>query len=315
MKGADLAKPDLVQRDQDVTLIYESAGLYLTMRGKALEGGTEGDVVNVMNMQSKRTVSGVVVGRNRVAIVVASARPEPAEQKIQDKVSDSTSAPGAASARPLSPRQRQPTGRGQTRVNRHVQVQSQFASRQDRSACWRCPRSPAVVRRSTACRRSARSRNCRRSRIRPRSPATSRCRCRCRSRRRRATAQLAVAQRLARLLQGPARARRSATCSRSRSTSPTRPSSTTRPSAAAPTRKIPDITDFVGAKMLTQRQQGAARQYAGHRFDLVERRQGLGQPPGGADTNVAAVVTQVLPTATSWSKASRRSASTSKSAN
>ncbi len=42
LKLADLAKPDLVQRDQAVTLIYEATGLYLTIRGKALEGGTEG---------------------------------------------------------------------------------------------------------------------------------------------------------------------------------------------------------------------------------------------------------------------------------
>ena len=98
LKGADVAKPDLVQRDQSVTLIYETAGIYLTVLGKALESGTEGDVVNVMNLQSKRTVSGVVVGRGRVAIVVAP-RPEAAAQaKLQDKVSDSTSSLGAAPA-------------------------------------------------------------------------------------------------------------------------------------------------------------------------------------------------------------------------
>jgi flagella basal body P-ring formation protein FlgA len=74
LKLADLAKPDLVQRDQNVTLIYESVGLYLTVGGKALEGGTEGDVVNVLNLQSKRTVSGVVVGRNQVAIAIATPR-------------------------------------------------------------------------------------------------------------------------------------------------------------------------------------------------------------------------------------------------
>ena len=68
LKLADLAKPDLVQRDQSVTLIYESVGLYLTMRGKALEGGTEGDVVNVTNLQSKRAISGVVTGRGQVTI-------------------------------------------------------------------------------------------------------------------------------------------------------------------------------------------------------------------------------------------------------
>ena len=74
IRTADLAKPDLVQRDQNVTLIYQSAGLYLTVGGKAMEGGTEGDVVNVLNLQSKRTVSGIVVGRDQVAISVATPR-------------------------------------------------------------------------------------------------------------------------------------------------------------------------------------------------------------------------------------------------
>jgi flagella basal body P-ring formation protein FlgA len=79
LKGADLAKPDLVQRDQSVTLVYETSGLYLTIRGKALDGGTEGDVVSVLNLQSKRTVSGVVIGRGQVAVTVATPRAEPAE--------------------------------------------------------------------------------------------------------------------------------------------------------------------------------------------------------------------------------------------
>ena len=82
LRNADLAKPDLVQRDQSVTLIYESAGLYLTIRGKAIEGGTEGDVVNVVNLQSKRTVSGVVVGRGQVAVAVAAPRLAPAEPSV-----------------------------------------------------------------------------------------------------------------------------------------------------------------------------------------------------------------------------------------
>jgi flagella basal body P-ring formation protein FlgA len=68
LKTADLARPDLVTRDQNVTLIYQAAGLYLTIRGKALDGGTEGDVVSVMNLQSKRTVSGTVTGRGQVTI-------------------------------------------------------------------------------------------------------------------------------------------------------------------------------------------------------------------------------------------------------
>jgi flagella basal body P-ring formation protein FlgA len=74
LRTADLVKPDLVTRDQSVTLIYESSGLYLTIRGKALEGGTEGDVVNVINLQSKRTVSGIVVGRGQVSVAISTPR-------------------------------------------------------------------------------------------------------------------------------------------------------------------------------------------------------------------------------------------------
>jgi flagellar basal body P-ring formation protein FlgA len=93
LKVVDLVKPDLVQRDQNVTLIYESPGLYLTVRGKAIEGGTEGDVVNVMNLQSKRTVSGVVTGRGQVSISVATPRaaPSPVTSPVTSPVSDATS--------------------------------------------------------------------------------------------------------------------------------------------------------------------------------------------------------------------------------
>ncbi|MDI1265672.1 MAG: flagellar basal body P-ring formation chaperone FlgA, partial [bacterium] len=88
VKAADLAKPDLVQRDQNVTLIYDAAGLYLTVRGKALDNGTEGDVVSVMNLQSKRTVSGTVTGRGQVSITVATPRPA--------QTSDAAPSPGIA---------------------------------------------------------------------------------------------------------------------------------------------------------------------------------------------------------------------------
>jgi flagellar basal body P-ring formation protein FlgA len=95
LKAADLAKPDLVQRDDNVTLIYETTGLYLTMRGKALDSGADGDNVSVLNLQSKRTVSGVIVGRGQVAITVATPRLAAG--------TDATSAVGAAAtAAPVS---------------------------------------------------------------------------------------------------------------------------------------------------------------------------------------------------------------------
>ena len=103
LKTADLAKPDLVQRDQTVTLIYQAAGLYLTIRGKALDGGTEGDVVNVLNLQSKRTVSGTVIGRGQVAISVATPRLAATADATSSPHSDQTAAPVALAASNNSP--------------------------------------------------------------------------------------------------------------------------------------------------------------------------------------------------------------------
>ena len=90
LKVADLAKPDLVQRDEDVTLIYDAGGIYLTMRGKATESGTEGDTVNVLNQQSKRTVSGVVVGRRQVAISAPTPRLSAAETTSSTENTETT---------------------------------------------------------------------------------------------------------------------------------------------------------------------------------------------------------------------------------
>ena len=74
IRTAELMKPDLVQRNDTVTLVYEVPGVVLTIRGKAAEGGAEGDVINVLNEQSKRTLQGVVIGPGRVAINNGSPR-------------------------------------------------------------------------------------------------------------------------------------------------------------------------------------------------------------------------------------------------
>src|ERR1700687_990757 len=103
LKSADLAKPDLVQRDQSVTLTYESAGLYLTVRGKALDSGTEGDVVNVLNLQSKRTVSGVVTGRGQVSVAVAAPRLAAASDTVSSIGPDETASPVSVAASNHSP--------------------------------------------------------------------------------------------------------------------------------------------------------------------------------------------------------------------
>jgi len=77
LRSADLMKPELVQRGEAVTIVYETPGIYLTIRGKAMESGAEGDVISVSNGQSKGTLQGIVSGPGRVTIDTAASRREP----------------------------------------------------------------------------------------------------------------------------------------------------------------------------------------------------------------------------------------------
>lgn len=77
---ADLSKADLVQRGQSVTLVFENAGIYLTIRGKAMDSGTEGDSVTVLNLQSKREVVGTVTAAGTVSVAAQPRRQVPAAQ-------------------------------------------------------------------------------------------------------------------------------------------------------------------------------------------------------------------------------------------
>ena len=66
LRQADLMRPELVQRNENVTLVFEVPGIMLTSRAKALETGAEGDLISVVNVQSKRTVQGTVKVDRRI---------------------------------------------------------------------------------------------------------------------------------------------------------------------------------------------------------------------------------------------------------
>jgi len=74
LRQADLMKPELVQRNESVTLVFELPGIVLTSRGKALDSGAEGDVIAVANVQSKRTVQGTVTGWGTVTVASMTPR-------------------------------------------------------------------------------------------------------------------------------------------------------------------------------------------------------------------------------------------------
>ena len=73
LRSADLMKAEIVQRNDTVTLHYEVPGIVLSMRGKALDAGAEGDMVSVLNIQSKRTIQGVVTAAGHVTVMAPPA--------------------------------------------------------------------------------------------------------------------------------------------------------------------------------------------------------------------------------------------------
>jgi flagella basal body P-ring formation protein FlgA len=93
LKQSDLMKPELIHRNEMVTLVYEVPGVLLTMRGKALEAGAEGDAVSVLNLESKRTVQGTVTELGRVAVIHALARNGLARTASAQPVGNPTSNP------------------------------------------------------------------------------------------------------------------------------------------------------------------------------------------------------------------------------
>lgn len=70
----DLGPPHLVRRGHPVELIYARPGLRITALGVAQEDGALGDLVRVMNAESRRQLQGVVSGPGEVSFSATAAR-------------------------------------------------------------------------------------------------------------------------------------------------------------------------------------------------------------------------------------------------
>lgn len=60
IRAEDLGPPAVVDRNEIVVLIFERGGLAIVTEGRALSRGAVGDVIRVMNLSSRATVSGRV---------------------------------------------------------------------------------------------------------------------------------------------------------------------------------------------------------------------------------------------------------------
>jgi hypothetical protein len=68
VRAADLGPPAVVERNQIVGLAYRSGGLAILTEGRALARGGVGDVIRVMNLASRATVTGTIGPDGLVAV-------------------------------------------------------------------------------------------------------------------------------------------------------------------------------------------------------------------------------------------------------
>ena len=68
LSTADVMKPEIVLRNDTVTIVYQVPGVTLTLRGQAQDNGALGDTIGVINVDSKRVVQAVISGPDRVTV-------------------------------------------------------------------------------------------------------------------------------------------------------------------------------------------------------------------------------------------------------
>lgn len=69
LRAADVGEPELVSRNDIVTVFFRSGPMTLTVKGQALGGGARGDSVSVLNLMSRKILTGIIVEAGAVEIV------------------------------------------------------------------------------------------------------------------------------------------------------------------------------------------------------------------------------------------------------
>jgi flagella basal body P-ring formation protein FlgA len=74
LRSGDLERPRVIARNDQVTILVESGNLTVTARGRALDGGSVGDSIEVQNVGSRRTLQATILGPGRVAVRTGQQR-------------------------------------------------------------------------------------------------------------------------------------------------------------------------------------------------------------------------------------------------
>ena len=68
IRDMELENPQIVSRGAPVTLVYKDGAMTLSARGKSMQGGARGDLVRVINMNSNRSLEGIVTAENEITV-------------------------------------------------------------------------------------------------------------------------------------------------------------------------------------------------------------------------------------------------------
>jgi flagellar basal body P-ring formation protein FlgA len=68
----DFQRPILIRKREKITVTFDMPGMKLTSRAIAMDDGAKGDVIDIMNVQSRRIVPATVTSRGRVIAVSAN---------------------------------------------------------------------------------------------------------------------------------------------------------------------------------------------------------------------------------------------------
>jgi flagella basal body P-ring formation protein FlgA len=68
IRPSDLGPASVIDRNQIVTLVFSTGGLNILTEGRALERGGIGDIIRIMNLGSRATVSGRISEDGRVHV-------------------------------------------------------------------------------------------------------------------------------------------------------------------------------------------------------------------------------------------------------
>ncbi len=67
IRSSDIQKPLVIKKGATLTINYQAPGLTLSVQGRAVENGSRGDIIRVVNTRSNQTIEARVIGPSTVA--------------------------------------------------------------------------------------------------------------------------------------------------------------------------------------------------------------------------------------------------------